>query len=114
MVTIVDYKTYQREDGTTFNTLVVQGGIEAVQSQETGRTYLTARTARVSCTFNELTCESLKGTQLPGSVKKVESEPYEYAIPNSGEIITLTYKYEYMGEEESIVKDNVIDKELVI
>ena len=114
MVTIVDYKTYQREDGTTFNTLVVQGGIEAVQSQETGKTYLTARTARFSCTFNELTCESLKGTQLPGSVQKVESEPYEYAIPNSGEIITLNYKYEYMGEQESILKENVVMKEEVI
>ncbi|MDP3314380.1 hypothetical protein [Lutibacter sp.] len=113
MVTIVDYKTYQREDGTTFNSLIVQGGIEAVKSQETGSTYLTARTARVSCTFNELICETLKGTQLPGQVKRVDSEPYEYAIPNSGEIITLTHKFEYVGEEESILKENVIMKEEV-
>ena len=113
MVTIVDYKTYQREDWTTFNTLVVQGGIEAVKSQETGRTYLTARTARVSSTFDELTCETLKGTQLPGSVQKVVSEPYEYTIPNSGEIINLTHKFEYLGEEEGILKENVIKKEEV-
>jgi hypothetical protein len=114
MVTIVDYKTYEKEDGTTFNTLVVQGGIEAVKNQETGRTYLTARTARVSCTFDELTCEALKGTQIPGSVKKVISAPYEYAVPNSGEIITLTHRFEFISEEESILKENVIKKEEVI
>ena len=37
MVTIADYKTYQREDGTDFYVLVVQGEVEAVQSKETGR-----------------------------------------------------------------------------
>ena len=42
MVTIVDYKGYQREDSTEFE-LIIQGGVEAVRSQETGRTYLTAR-----------------------------------------------------------------------
>ena len=113
MVTIVDYKTYEREDGTTFNTLVVQGGLEAVKSKETGNTYLTAKTARVPCTFDELICESLKGTQLLGSVKKVDSEPYEYAIPNSGEIVTLTHKFEYVSEQENILKENVVRKEEV-
>ncbi|SNR68621.1 hypothetical protein SAMN06265371_108214 [Lutibacter agarilyticus] len=114
MVTIVDYKTYEKEDGTTFNTLIVQGGIEAVKNKETGRTYLTTRTARVSCTFDELTCEALKGTQLPGSVKKVNSEPYEYTIPNTGEVVTLTHRFEFISEEESILKENVILKEEVI
>jgi len=114
MVTIVGFKTYEKEDGTTFNSLVVQGGIEVVKNQETGRNYLTAKTARVSCTFDELTCETLKGTKLPGSVLKVDSEPYEYAVPNTGEILTLMHKYEYVSEEDSILKENVIQKEEVI
>ena len=62
MVTIADYKTYQREDGTDFQVLVVQGDVEAVQSKETGRLYLTARTANVACTFDGRTCKSLIGT----------------------------------------------------
>lgn len=37
MVTIVDYKGYQREDGTEFFQLIIQGGVEAVRSQEKGR-----------------------------------------------------------------------------
>ncbi|MEY8850023.1 hypothetical protein AB9K26_14480 [Psychroserpens sp. XS_ASV72] len=113
MVQIVDYKTYQKEDGSEFHALIVQGGIEAVKSKETGRTYLTARKANVPCTFDESTCESLKGTQMPGSIKKVEVETYDYVVPETGEMITLNHRYEYFSEEESIVSDNVISKELV-
>lgn len=113
MVKIVDYKTYQKEDGTEFFALVVQGGLEAVKSQETNRTYFTARTAKVPCTFNELTCQGLVGSELPGSIQKVEVEPYEYAIPETGELISLSHRNEYIGEEEKIIKDNLVEKELV-
>lgn len=76
MVKIVDYKTHQREiDGEEFYALIVQGGLEAVKSKETGRTYLTARTARVSCAFDEETCKSLIGTELPGAIQKIAIEP---------------------------------------
>lgn len=114
MVKIIDYRTCQTEDGEEFNTLLVQGGLEAVKSKETGRTYLTARTASVPCTFNKDICESLKGTDLHGNIKRVEVEPYEYAIPNGGEVIMLTHRFEYVGEDESIVKDNIVEKELVV
>lgn len=105
MVTITDYKTYQREDGTEFHALVVQGGIEAVKSMETERTYLTARTAKVPCTFNESTCESLLGSQLPGSIKKVEVEPYAFLVPETGELLNLSHRYVYIGDEESPVQE---------
>ena len=113
MVTIVDYKTYKREDGTAFNSLVVQGGVEAVKSQETGKIYLTAKTARVPSTFNETTCKSLIGEQLPGDVCKVQTDPYEYAIPDTGEVISLSHRYEYIAEQEAVLKNNFIEEELV-
>lgn len=113
MVKIVDFKTYQSDEGKEFCTLIVQGGLEAVKSQETNKTYLTARTARMSCTFNQAVCKSLIGTDLPGTIKKVEVDPYEYTNKSSGEIITLSHRYEYMTEEENIVKDNVLKKEEV-
>ncbi|SDS49003.1 hypothetical protein [Winogradskyella sediminis] len=113
MVKIVDFKTYQTEDGKDFCTLIVQGGVEAVKSQETERTYLTARTARVACTFNEITCKSLIGTDLNGEIQKVEVEPYEYTIKETGEVITLSHRYEYIDEQERIVKENVLKEEEV-
>ena len=114
MVTIVDFKSYTREDGSIFNSLIVQGGVEAVKSQTTGKMYLTAKTARVPSTFNEITCKSLIGQQLPGSVHKVVTDPYEYAIPDSGEIVSLSHRYEYVAEQEVVLKDNIIEEDVVI
>lgn len=114
MVTIVDYKTYQKEDGENFYALVVQGGLEAVKSKKTERTYFTTKTARVACTFGEAMCKQLIGTEMPGSIRKVEVEPYEYAIPDTGEIIELNQRNEYVGEEERIIEKNVQEKATVI
>lgn len=114
MVTIVDYKTYQRENGEHFFALVVQGGIEAVKSKETNRTYLTAKTAKVSCTFGEETCKGLIGTQMPGRITKSLVDPYEYSIPDTGEVITLSHRNEYVSEEEAIIKENVEQESAVI
>ncbi len=113
MVKIVDYKTYQTEDGNDFCTLIVQGGLETVKSQETERTYLTARSARVPCTFNETMCKSLIGTDLSGSIQKIEVEPYEYTIEATGEVIELSHRWEYMDEAETIIQKNVVEAEEV-
>lgn len=113
MVKIVDFTTYQKEDGSEFCTLKVQAGVEAVKSKETGRMYLTARTASVPCTFDEATCEALIGSELSGTIRKVIVEPYEYTVPSTGEIITLTERNEFVSEEEAILQDNLVKKEEV-
>ena len=53
MVRIIDYKTRQKEDGTEFYLLEVQGGIEMVKSKETGLYYATAKKATVSTTTHK-------------------------------------------------------------
>jgi hypothetical protein len=70
MVRITNYQRRVTEQGKEFFTLELQGGIEVVKSQETGRSYMTAKKASMSCTFDELTCQSLIGTELPGAVKE--------------------------------------------
>lgn len=114
MVKVIDYKSYQSEDGKEFYALQVQGGLEAVKSKETGRTYLTVRKATVFCTFDKENCEMLKGSEIPGSIKKVDTEPFEYTIPDSGEIVMLSHRFEYIGHEETNVSQNVIERELVV
>lgn len=99
MVRIVNYQKRTTEEGKEFFTLELQGGIEIVKSQETGKNYMTARKASMSCTFDEATCKSLIGTELPGSVKKVDCEEYEYTIKDTGEVITLTHRFEYVEQE---------------
>lgn len=114
MVKIVDFKTYQKDDGTEFCALVVQGGIEAIRSKETKRMYFTARTVNVPCTFNETTCEALIGTDFPGSIQKVQVEPYDYMIPGTGEVIELSHRYEYSSEEINLLEESFVKKELVL
>jgi len=113
MVTIVGYKTFEKENGENFYCLVVQGGIEAVKSQQTGRTYFTARTVTVPTTFDEQTCSGLIGEKISGVVKKVETDPYDYTVTETGEIIQLHHRYEFVNEEDNIIESNVIQRELV-
>ncbi|GIZ07902.1 hypothetical protein [Flavobacterium sp. UMI-01] len=113
MVTITDYKTFSKENGENFFGLVVQGGVEAVRSTQTGKMYFTAKTATVPTTFNETICKSLIGTTLEGNVKKVACDDYEYTVKDTGEIITLSHRYEYIFAEEEVLNNNLIPKEIV-
>lgn len=99
MVRIVNYKKHTTEDGRDFLVLEVQGGVEMIKSQKTGSYYATIRKATVPSTFDEVTCKSLIGSELPGSVFKVASEPYEYTVKETGEVIQLSHKWEYLPEE---------------
>ncbi|ESU23798.1 hypothetical protein FEDK69T_12090 [Flavobacterium enshiense DK69] len=102
MVRIVNYQQRQAEDGRTFFLLELQGGIEMVKSQETGKFYVTARKAVIPSTFDEVTCKALIGTELPGAVEKVECEPYDYTIRDTGEVITISHRFEYVEQEKAI------------
>ena len=99
MVTVTDYKLRESLEGKTFFALILQGGVELVRSAN-GGSYLTAKKASLPTTFDEVTCQTLVGTQLPGSIRKVETEPYEYTIQETGEVIMLTHRYEYQEQEE--------------
>jgi hypothetical protein len=101
MVRIINYKKRETEDGKEFFVLELQGGIEMVKSKETGKLYVTARKASISSTFDELTCQALIGTELPGKVEKVECEAYDYTIKDTGEIIVLTHRFDYVEEEKA-------------
>ena len=98
MVTVTGYKTKQAKDGRDFTLLEMQGGLEMVQSNQTGKFYATVRKCTVSTTFDELVATSLIGTQLPGKIVRVECDPFEYTIEATGEIITLAHRWGYVPE----------------
>ncbi len=113
MVRIIKHKMSTSNDGREFVSLKVQGGIEPVQSLQTGKIYLTARTAYVATTFDEQTAAALVGSELPGKVVKVASEPYEYTSESTGEVMTLTHRYEYQLEDKPMVESQPIAPENV-
>ncbi|WBV51972.1 MULTISPECIES: hypothetical protein [Chryseobacterium] len=98
MVRIINYKRRVAENKEFF-VLEVSGGIEMVLSKTTGMYYATSKKATITSTFDEETCQSLIGSEFPGSIVKEECEPYEYTIQDTGEIITLSHRYVYRAEE---------------
>jgi len=101
MVRIVNYQKRQTEEGKSFFVLEIQSGIEMVLSTKTGQYYATAKKANISSTFDEETCKALLGTDMPGNIRKMDSEPYEYTVRETGEIIMLTHRYVYQPEVNS-------------
>lgn len=100
MVTIIDYKERQKEDGTSFYVLEIQGGIDLVLSKTTGQYYVTAKRAFIPTTFNQQICSTLLGTKIAGSIAKQECDSYEYVVKETGEMITLSHRWVYSPEEE--------------
>jgi len=112
MVTIVDFVKRTNKDGKEFNALILQSGIELVKSHETGRWYATAKKASITSTFDNAMCQSLIGTQIPGSVQRVESDPYEFTIRDTGEVLKLTHRWVYLKEGE-VMSEQVVAPEKV-
>jgi hypothetical protein len=113
MVSVIDYKSVEKDNGENFLMLVLQGGVEPVKSAGTGKMYFTARTVKVPATFDEATCKSLIGSQFEGTIIKVPSDPYEYTIKETGEVVSLKHRYEYVTGTEAILKEQLVDSELV-
>jgi hypothetical protein len=104
MVTVTSYHLRESKDKKPFISLVLQGDLELVQSMQTGKFYATARKCSISSTFEEATAKALVGKQIAGSIVRVECEPYDYAIPESGEIIQLAHSYEYRPDEVQVAQ----------
>jgi hypothetical protein len=115
MVKIIGLKQMENQDGKPFVSLEIEGGIDFVQSQSTGRLYMTSRKCMMATTFDENKAKSLIGTELPGSVERVETDPYDYTIKDTGEVIILAHRWDYVpeGGTQKIVASQLVKDELV-
>lgn len=102
MVTIINYKERVTKEGESFFVLELQSGVQMVKSKQTGKFYVTAKRATIPSTFNEAICKSLIGNKMPGTIEQVKTEPYEYTIKETGEVIELDYRYEYQEENQML------------
>ncbi len=95
MVSVTGYNVRQNKSGEDFIALELTGSLEIVQSQNTGKFYATVRKCSIPSTFDESIAKMMVGSQLAGDVVRVASEPYEYTIKRTGEVVTLGYTYAY-------------------
>jgi len=99
MVTVSDYAVRQNQEGESYVVLILQGDMELIQSQETGRFYATTKKCTISTTFSEQMAASQVGKELPGRVIREECEPYDFVVPKTGEIIELSHRWTYVPDE---------------
>ena len=112
MVTILGFVKRQNKHGEEFNALILQGGIELVKSQETGRFYATAKKTSITSTFDDAMCQTLIGQQIPGSVHRVACEPYEFTVKETGEVLTLTHRWVYLRDGETIEEQVIAESKV--
>jgi hypothetical protein len=115
MAKIISVKVSVNNDGKEFISIKLQGGIETMQSLQTGKFYLTARTCYISSTFSLSDAEALIGCDVPGNVVRVPSDAYLYTIKETGEVISLTHRYEFLPEnkEGQRVRENTATQSIV-
>jgi hypothetical protein len=101
MVTITNYFVRQTQEGKSFIALELTGDLELIQSSGTGRFYATAKRCSVSSVFTEEVAKTLVGKTLPGRIDRVETAPYDYVVPGTGEIRSLSHTYVYRPEEKA-------------
>ena len=104
MVTIKSYQERKTASGKTFLVLELEGGLEIVTSQSTGRLYASTKRCTIPCTFDEEVAEKMIGTSLPGTIVRVPCEAYSYVSPKTQETMTLNYRYSYVPSESNSIE----------
>jgi len=116
MVEIVDYQKRMNSEEVEFNVLIVQSGLVIVKSRESGNYYASSQQASLPCTFDEEGCKKLIGQEIPGSIQRVECEPYEMEVEGSEEVLTFDYRWVYLKEgdtlEEAIHEGEVLTEKV--
>jgi len=107
MVTVTGYRMVQSEDGESYLRLILSGELAMVRSEATGRFYATTRQASIAATFDEESAKQMIGTELPGTIERVDVEPYEFTLED-GQKIQISQRWIYveeMMEKESSIKE---------
>ena len=101
MVTVVDYSPRKNQEGQEFFSLILSGGVTVIKSKQSGQFYITSQKCSVPSTFDEQTCKNLIGEKIPGSIRKQSCETYEVVDKDTGELIELSHRWEYLPEGKS-------------
>jgi hypothetical protein len=99
MVTISNYFVRENKEGQHFISLELTGDVEFIQSSLTGKFYASAKRCSISSVFSEDVAKTLIGKQLPGTIQRVECEPYEYVVEKTGETMLLSHTYTYLPDK---------------
>lgn len=112
MVTVKGFEKRKSAEGNEFYVLFLEGGIGFQKSKQTGQFYAVSRKTSITTTLDEESCKALVGSQMHGSIQKVECEPYEVANRETGEVRELSHRWTFIPDGESM-EEAVFDSELI-
>ena len=101
MVTVSNVLQREGENGP-FALLELQGGLELVQSSQTGRFYATVRKCTIPCTMGFEEAKAFVGKGIPGTIQRVECEPYKFTDPKTGEVLEMAHRWEFVPEMNAL------------
>jgi len=111
MVTVKAFQKRQSKDGKEFISLELVGGLELIQSSNSGKFYATVRKCFIPATFDETIATKLVGTQIKGEIVRIPCEPYDFISPTTGEVMTLQHSYGYEpSPSEGVVHSSRINE----
>ncbi len=85
MVIVSDYmEKINSKTNEPFVLLELSGGLELVQSQNTGKFYATSRKCRIPSIFSADVAKLMIGQQIEGEIVRFELDPYEYTNKTMG------------------------------
>ncbi|MES2373849.1 MAG: hypothetical protein V4557_14815 [Bacteroidota bacterium] len=99
MVTVIAVHKRCSKEGKPFMVLELQGTLELVQSSVNGKFYATSKRCFITSTFSEEVAEAFIGNKMEGEICRVACDPYDFKVPNTGEIIRLNYTYDFRPVE---------------
>ena len=99
MVTIVEVAERTAANGNTFCSVMVAGDASVYTNAE-GKASLVALKASIPSNLPKDVLEGMIGSKLPGKVERVDTEPYQWTNPNTGEELTLSHTYRYVPDAE--------------
>jgi hypothetical protein len=99
MVTVVNAIKRCSKEGKPFMVLELQGTLELVQSSANGKFYATSKKCFITSTFSEEVAKAFIGNKMEGEIARVQCDPYDFRVPNTGEIIRLNYTYDFRPVE---------------
>lgn len=94
MLTVKNYYFSQGLEGKPYINFELVGDIEIFQSNS-GKFYADIKKCKMPTRLDEATAKLMIGRQISGTIVKRECAAYDYAIPGTGEVVTLTHRYEY-------------------
>lgn len=82
----------------TFFVLLVSALLPRLSA--TGKWRIEAKTVTVPTPMDQATCQSFIGERLPGTVKEVPCDPYEWKVPSTGKVEKRSTTWMYVGTTE--------------